>query len=257
MGNVLFKVQLREPKLNRPAIIYDVAALCIPMVVLGAKVGVLLNRAAPSVITLLLLFAVATIVERRMYQNIKKQRKQEQEANSDTNRPKTPPKELPQRQGELNTNIVGTTHELRVETKEVENCDQVEATNKETKDQRHAESIPVRSSHTNGKRQDPKLTTLLQRERRRFPWEYYLTFLLYLGLSFLLEALRGSDGFESIAGIEYCSWGYWLLFVSNLILALIFWGIGIFLVRKADNARKAAEFNEEGEFRVSKEKIPE
>jgi len=78
LGSYLTRVRLRQKENHKPVIDYDVALICVPLVLVSVNAGVLLNRILPPVVTLIGLFGILILTLRwlnRFYKEVQKKKR--------------------------------------------------------------------------------------------------------------------------------------------------------------------------------------
>ena len=262
ISGLALKTFLREPKYGRPVIIYDIAVICAPLLSLGAKFGTLANAVLPEIAIVILMWSTSVLVLKSMWKNIKKNLRQDREARAKEHRAK----EIEaQRENETNQEVrINTSPESRIDTSPT-----ALKRSDDNPQMRIVEVRPFQDSTSSVKTMEtivdskipivvnnPLLKDLLKRETRRFPWEYYSQFITYLALTFLLQAINGSRGASSIAGIEYCDTNYWLVYcLGNIILCLIFWFMGVMTVKSKIIAREKAGMDLSDEYKLTRSNV--
>ena len=73
MGNFINLVTKRDPKTNKPLIEYDLGLVCMPLMLLGATIGVILNRMLAPIVIIAGLLATIVYSLTRMYTKARKQ----------------------------------------------------------------------------------------------------------------------------------------------------------------------------------------
>jgi len=208
LGNFLNVAFQRDIQTGKPIILYDFALIITPIMLLGSNLGVLLNRMiAPAITICGLLYLVSTTLT-KIWARAKTSYAKETQALSS---PLIPEK-------------------VHVEAKKPEEVIELRGMNGEEY-QQDAETT--------------KLKTILEEEQQFLP-KSKIVFLGYV-VAFVLVALvlRGSDKFTSIIGIEYCSFGYWLIFLC------ILGGCYYFHVKGTDIVREKAAIKERYSYKGS------
>ena len=244
LSGVALKALLREPKYKRPVIIYDIVAICAPLLVLGAKFGTLANSIIPEVATVCLVWVVSVVVLKSMWENIKKSLQKDREARA---------RSAQENSRELKNSLLKDGNDSKIEANDINESSTVQYSAISPQVKRFGASPTSESDRDTPitKITNSHYQQLLKKETRLFPWEIYLQFVSYLLLSFLLQLVNGSKGVSSIVGIEYCSVDYWLVYCSNIILCSIFWSIGVLIVKRNDKARENSDMDLSDEYRVS------
>jgi len=103
---------------------------------------------------------------------------------------------------------------------------------------------------------NPKLMAILEKERRIFPWERYVDFLIILVGILFISLLRGTSSLTGIAQVEYCEAEYWVIYVMVIPVAILLHIRGMHVVKKADKMRVEAGYDFGNNFRITPEKIP-
>lgn len=245
-ASIFLKASLREPKYQRPVIIYDIVAICVPLLVLGAKFGTIANSVAPEICTVLSVWIISVIVLKNMWENIKKSIQKDREDQTTASQNKV---------GRGNSKNSFDSIE-KLESKKLISGKQ-ELTHRAPESAELSSKTTIKhifeSENDTGFEisENLKLKLLLKKETRLLPWEIYAHFIIYLISSFLLQAINGSKGSPSIIGISYCSMTYWLIFCLNIVLCVLFWGIGVYLIKEKDKNRIEAGMDMAEEYRIS------
>ena len=253
VSGLAFKTFLREPKYNRPVIVYDIALICAPLLGLGAKLGTLANTVLPEIVIVIFLWSTDALVFRKMWKNIQETRRRERESQvkpevkeieAQTAHDHSPDAVIDTSPGALKRSDDNAQMRI-VEVRPFQDS----AASVKTAEPLGDSNLPIVVNN-------PLLKNLLKKETRLFPWEYYLQFIVYLALSFLLQTINGSKGAPSIAGIEYCDSSYWVAYVlGNILLGLVFWIIGVLTVKSKIRAREEADMDLSGEYKLTRSNV--
>lgn len=178
VGNFMNMVTQRDPNTGKPFLNYDLAIACMPLMVLSANLGVLLNRICAPIIIIIGLVMIIIYTGSKVYARAKKQYEREtDEKSSGLLKEKSPAKD---KSYELTTLI------------------------KEEKEKNKMQNM------------DPALQAVLEEEYQLLP-KRKLGFLMLLLLFVLfMILLRGSKSLDSVLGVDYCGFGYWFVYFLGL-----------------------------------------
>jgi len=212
VGNFLNVALQRNPKTGKSYVDYDLSLICMPQMVLGAMVGVLLNHIIAPILIIVGLIAIIIYTGRNVYSKAKVQYAAESNQMSfkqlDTKENLTPLKK---------------EYELSV--------------------------MDASKGSFQDKDYDPKLKKILDEDNQLFPKAKILliaSMLLFVIFTFIL---KGSKEFSSPLNIEYCGGIYWIFFLISLVGCAGFYFKNVEFVNQRLKIKKECGYvPEEGEF---------
>jgi len=219
LGNFLNVAFQRDVKTGKPIILYDFALIITPIMLLGSNIGVLLNRMIAPAITICGLLYLVSNTLGKIWGRAKTSYAKETQALESPLLPEKATAGSPQKPEQV---------------------------------------IELRSPHEAEEyRQDAEtneLKQILEEENQYLP-KSKITFLGYVvGFVLIGLVLRGSDKFQSILGLDYCSFGYWFAFLLILGGCYHFYTKGTEIV-KEKTALKARHGYSQQEFNLNEENI--
>ena len=208
----------RSAKTGRPCINYDLALICMPLMLLGTSLGIILNRMiAPLFITVGL-----TVV---MYISVKKIYK----------KAKTEYAEEPMKR--------------KNSTKNNDDADETQI--------RSLDNSPSKIKADDEVLIDEKDKNILKEEYEIFPKKKLSLIFGLLLFTIVLAIVKGTRKFPSILGLEYCKVEYWSLFALGMIICLMFFYLNRRIIRKVIRLKKFYKIlPEQGDFQITDEAIP-
>ena len=217
LGNFLNVAFQRDIRTGKPIILYDFALMVTPLMLLGSNVGVLLNKMiAPAITICGLLYLVAT-TGKKIYARAKTSYEKETQM--------------------LQKPLIDSSSPQKVgESLELS-------------------PLKNKSNAIDGQPEIPQELEVLLEEEKSFLPKSRIVFLGCL-MAFVLMViiLKGTDKFDSVLGIGYCSFGYWIWFIMGLIGCYFFYHKGLNLVKYKDEIKKRYNFKQQ-DFRISDENI--
>ena len=222
IGNFLINSCTRRPNSRKPAIDYDAALLCIPLLVSGSSIGVIANNFLPPLVSLIALILLCLLALCKCWDKAISEYRKENFLKSKT--------KILALMG-----IVSNTLQ------------------KETPSRGYKIDFPSEETSSNDSEDKSKKYPL-------FPFRRYVQFLLLLLIVVVLLLLRGSKSVKSIARVEYCGGYYWMIYVFTIVVCFIFGCIALFILKKekkhstTDN-RPEASSSKSKEFDVGKHPI--
>jgi len=215
LGNYLNVAFQRDIQTGKPLVIYDLALIMAPLMMLGSNIGVLLNKMiAPALIISGLLYLVITSLK-KIYQKAKISYAKETQM--------------------LNKPLVNSPEKAK------ENIELFSFNN-----------IPIEPEVKEKLPQE--LETILKEEKTFFP-KSRLKFLgCLVSFILLVVILKGTDKFHSVLGIEYCSVTYWGWFVMGLIGCYCFYIKGLSIIEKKIELKFKYNFKQR-DFRIGDDNI--
>eukprot|EP01016_Furgasonia_blochmanni_P002445 TRINITY_DN10956_c0_g5_i1.p1 TRINITY_DN10956_c0_g5~~TRINITY_DN10956_c0_g5_i1.p1 ORF type:complete len:482 (+),score=94.13 TRINITY_DN10956_c0_g5_i1:118-1563(+) len=186
IGNVIVSLSKRDPMTNLPYINYDIALLCLPMLLMGTIVGVWLSRVIPELFILIILCSLL------VYTFNKTWRKYRLVALAETQQSLLPDNQSTSPLTVHRSSIIA--QELRARYSFQQNA--------------AAES------------QIREVQDIYHEEHQIIPWgRIAIVFLLIISIVIII-LLRGSKRFDSLLGFEFCSPPYWILYSFQFSLCV-------------------------------------
>ena len=212
LGNLLNVAFERDVFTGKPLVLYDLALIVTPAMLIGSNVGVVLNKAFPPVLTIGALIYLASTAARKMFREAKLNYARENEILSN-------PLLLNER-------------------------DQLVQENKSTKEA--VELLPLnqgdQTTNTDGARVPYELEKIIKEENSFLPFSKIAVLLSLLAYIIIVTILRGTEKFDSIIGVEYCSFGYWLWFLVGLAGCFAFFLYGTKMVKQTIEIKKKHKY---------------
>ena len=97
-----------------------------------------------------------------------------------------------------------------------------------------------------------KLEKIYKKERRLCPLMTWIEIIILLAVMIVLALMRGTSSFESIVGLEYCSGGYWAVYMALIPVMVVFHFLGCYEALRADKEREKAGYPFGKHFRISR-----
>jgi len=219
LGNFINVGFGKNPETGKPQIDYNIALICMPLMLLGTSFGILANRMIAPICIAIGLAYVMYISLGKIYKKARKEFEEE------SNRAKGIQKDVDQ----------GQEMDLSPSAKE-----------------------DTEGGSTNDVNNDPEADIsddykqVAAEEQERFPKRKLLIFGYLLLTSMIAAYVRGTKKFDSIFGVEYCGNTYWGFYFAGVILCLgfFYWNYGI--VWKVMQVKKALKLDqEEGVFHIN------
>ena len=179
LGNFINVVGRRDPITKKPLIEYNLALICMPTMLLGATFGIILNRMACRLLTILGIMTVALVGLNNLVRGARKIYIEENK--------------LPEEGSTIHPSLSPEMAYL---------------------------TYPMNKS-TGGDVVDLRLSLYYNEERQIFPIKKVGMLLLSIGLMIVIALSRGTQMFESIIGVAYCSAVYWGVVCSTILACLI------------------------------------
>jgi len=245
IGAYLGNVRQREKNTGLPLIQYDLGLVCLPMLLFGASIGVLMNEFLPSITTLVALVIILLKTVVSMFRKVKMAWHEERDERNMRLLSIQPEMDPPNDENKDSYTMV---------VPGMSNSD--EGTYAIPSFKQRVIDLTVESQVDPSPDFKSSLKPIIDKERRLFPWERYFEYLLLLGAMITISLIRGTDQVKSIIGLEYCSTQYWLAYFAIAPVALIF-SFRAYWVCKAEYELKLkAGYNFNDRFRLVPEKIP-
>ncbi len=216
LGNFLNVAFQRHPITKRSFVDYDLTLICMPMMVAGANVGVLLNRISPSAAVLFGLVCTMIFTGRKVYTKAKITYAAESNQQAKA--------------------ILPQETELQEVPKEA-NSSQISIPS-------NRGSISTDNDITSSMPQE--LQAILKEDKQLFPPSKLLIVLSMLAFNVLIMLLKGSKSSGSLLGLDYCQTGYWFIFLLGLVGCYGFYRKGMKEVNKRLEIKKENNFKTEG-----------
>ena len=212
LGNLLNVAFERDVFTGKPLVLYDIALIVTPAMLIGSNVGVILNRGFPPVLTIFGLVYLASNFARKMFREAKLNYARENEILSN-------PLLLNER-------------------------DQLAQENTSTKEAVELLTLGQDEPTINtGSADVPyELEKIIEEENSLFPLRKIAVLLSLLAYIIIVTILRGTDKFDSIIGVEYCSFGYWLWFLIGLAGCFAFFLYGTKMVKQTIEIKKKHKY---------------
>lgn len=219
LGNFVNTGFKLNAKTGRPFINYDVILACMPSMIFGSSIGVVLNRmAAPIIITVGLVIVMYLSVG-KIYQKAKKEYKEEANKRKEKAADHTPNSDdsPPARRFHRNPKTFHEEEEMLI---------------------------------------SEGWQSILREEYSAIPKTKMAIVIVLLISSMAIAIIKGSKKVDSILGIQYCSSGYWGVFATGLLMCLVFSFMNRRLIRKVLRLKKLYNIEkEEGDFNITDESI--
>lgn len=193
IGNFINTAANRDPKTQKPMINYDVSLICIPMLLCGTTVGVIVKSWLPPIFTILSLFTLTVQVLMKLWTRAKKAYETETQQQHDQ---------------------VAAEAQARKKPVEIEMQNKAIPHYVTHRASQYAEYISVIGS--------PHAKFLSLEDKIQFPWKRYKEILMLLAVVMIMLVLRGTQSIHSILGVDYCTPGYWSLYAVTLGICFYF-----------------------------------
>ena len=230
LGNFLNVALHRNPATGKSFVDYDLSLICMPLMTLGANVGVLLNRVFPPVLVLAGLTLVIIYTGRKVYARAKLRYAEA-----------TDKKE----RGLLDVDHGRVSKEnkgLEMSLLSGSNRDSTSVLNRESNKSNRYSSMP------------PELKAILQEEKELFPKKKILMIALMLAFVVFTMILKGSKDYGSPIGLDYCETGYWFVFLLSLGGCYLFYLKGLQMVNRDLAVKRQYRFKPDAnEFSLTSE----
>lgn len=202
IGNFITVSRTRRPNSQKPAIDYDVAILCIPVLVSGASIGVIANSFLPPVISLSFLTLLCLHGFYKFWKKaIAQYRLENTQKDIQRSLLSSPDEKVTD---DIRSSISTTTSTIEDQEKEIINA--------ETK-ALHA-SLGIQSLNVESAPKPPNYPL--------FPLNRYLQIIVLLLIVVAFLLLRGSKTLPSIIGVEFCGGSYWMIYFLAMAVCFIF-----------------------------------
>lgn len=230
LGNFLNVALQKNPATGKSFVDYDLSLICMPLMTLGANVGVYLNRVFPPVLVLVGLTIVIIYTGRKVYARAKVRYAEE-----------TDKQEKALIDVDQGGRISKENKGLEMSLLSGSNRDSTIINRDSSKSNRYS-SMP------------PELKSILQEEKELFPKKKILMILLMLTFVVFMVILKGSKDYGSPIGLEYCETGYWFVFLLSLGGCYLFYLKGLQMVNQDLAIKRQYRFKSDGnEFSLNHE----
>jgi len=227
LGNFLNVALKKNPETGKSFVDFDLSLICMPLMVAGANVGVLLNHIFPPIIVLVGLIGTMIYTGKKVY--AKAQKTYAQESNQKKQQPfldKNSP-EPPRRTTKENVEL-----SVLDSSRGPSSTDHHTATTSE------------------------ELQVILKEDKELFPTQKLKIIAAMLAFTVLVMIVKGSKSADSLIGVGYCGAGYWIIFILGMIGCYGFWRFGVQEVEKRLEIKRRHNYNAEGEgFSITPEII--
>ena len=224
LGNFVNVATRRDPKTGKPVINYDLVLICMPPMLFGASIGVLLSRSVAPIIVLVGTVAVIAYPAKKILIKAKKLHKEEtmritkakesEEANQN-NEVKEQNEKIEDFEDVVDNQSEFQEMELiKYETALELSSPQIQSPDQQSQE-RSSEGYPSELQSP-----EPIAMKLYKMERSLFPMRKIFIILVLITAMMLLALLRGTKHVPSVVGLPYCSSSYWGLFGVGLIICL-------------------------------------
>jgi len=216
VGNFLNVLTQRDPS-GKPLINYNLALICVPPILLGTMLGILLSRILAPIILSAGVVLTSLFMILRIYGKARQQYQEETEHKI--------------KQMEFHTNK--KVEEIRLNKPQV--------------------SLEIEENSSPTYPQEAQKT--FRQEHKLFP-KRKLTLIAMLIITILFMTLiRGSKKFDSILGVSYCGFTYWGLFITTAFICLAFMILNQIFVRKILQRLNHTR-QQEGSFQLCLQHLP-
>ena len=182
LGNFVNVGRQKDKKTGKPLVNYELGLVCMPPMILGTNIGVILGRIVAPIIILIGIIVVTLYSALRIFKKMKNQFKKESRENKDQHNESF--------QGHL---LDHPGDEVHYEPRSFGNLEDDESA---------------------------KASKIIQDEHKLFPIKKLGLIIALIAIIILLLLFRGTEKFHSIIGVQYCGVLYWLL-LGVQILACI------------------------------------
>jgi len=223
LGNFLNVAFQRNPTTGKSFVDYDLTLICMPLMIMGASIGVVLNRIFPPLLVLIGLVAVMANTGKKVFEKAKKTYAAE------TNKQQTAQPLLTnttgKQKGDLELSLMG-----------------------DSRPQNHGDDDIIPMSL--------ELNAVLEEDKELFPREKLRIIGAMLVFSIFMMILRGSKNTESPLGVEYCESGYWLIFILGLVGCYGFYRKGLHAVQSRLEIKRQYGYNSDSQgFSLTTENV--
>ena len=214
LGNFINVGGQKDKKTGKPLVNYELGLVCMPPMILGTNIGVILGRIVAPIIILIGIITVTLYSALRIFKKMKNQFKKESQENKD----------------QRNESFQG--HLLDHPGDEVHY------------EPRYSENLESEGS--------VKVSKIIEDEHKLFPMKKLGLIIALIAIIILLLLFRGTENFHSIIGIQYCGVLYWLLLVVQILVCLaVFFVNKRYLKSILETKRLYQISSSKGEFEMS------
>lgn len=179
-GNFVNVAFQRNPKTNKPYVDYNLSVICMPLMTLGAMIGILINKLLAPILMIAGLIIVMIYSGKKLYVKAKDQYAKESNEKAQALIEHSSPK--------------NSLHDLEL----------VDMSGRQK-----AQGIELQGNR--------ELEAILKQEQQMFPARKVGILLALLLFIILTTLLRGSREFGSLIGLDYCNSGYWLVYLFAIV----------------------------------------
>ena len=211
LGSFLNVFFLRDQERGNPLMIYDLALIIVPAMLIGSNIGVLLNSMVPPIITLIALISVIFILLKRIFNLAQLKNNQRDDIVSLPILIDIPSQALLSEAEKTDIGLSGTTSG-DIQKKENDKVNSV----------KYLDLNPETTSAA----YPPELQEILSEDKLLFPVRKMIILLFLPSFLVIIMILRGSSRFDSIIDVEFCSKDYWTLYFFGILGCLLFFITG-------------------------------
>lgn len=179
-GNFVNVAFQRNPKTDKPYVDYDLSLICMPLMILGAMIGILINRVLAPILMIIGLIIVMMYSGKKIYVKAKKQYAAETNEKSHA----------------LLETRAGTQNLEDLELKPIGGTEK---------------TVGIESKTS------PELEAIIKEDQYLFPPQKIGLIAVLLSFIILTTLLRGSKEFGSLIGVDYCGSRYWMIYLLTLV----------------------------------------
>ena len=211
LGSFLNVFFLRDQKTGNPLMVYDLALIIVPAMLIGSNIGVLLNSMVAPIITFIALICVISILLKRIIN-------------------------LAQLKNHQRNDVVLLPTLLDIRTQvllsETDKTDSrlTDTTSAEVQEKRNDKVDVVKhvdlAAEKTSSSYPPELQKILSEDKLLFPVRKMIILLSLPSFLIIIMILRGSSRFDSIIDVEFCSKDYWTLYFFGILGCLLFFTTG-------------------------------
>ena len=195
LGSFLSVCRMKDKDTKKPLINYDVALICLPLMLLGTNLGMILSRSLPSILTLIGMVIVNSIILKKTFvRAVKEYNLETQHKNMGSISP------LRKKNQENNQGLEMLTFNDASEYYLIQ--------------------------------ENPSFYNSILNERHLLPMDKIKEILYLVGILMLLTLIRGSSTTPSLIGISYCSFNYWIVYVIGILSCIFFSKRNLSLIRQ-------------------------
>eukprot|EP01017_Pseudomicrothorax_dubius_P043508 TRINITY_DN7260_c0_g5_i1.p1 TRINITY_DN7260_c0_g5~~TRINITY_DN7260_c0_g5_i1.p1 ORF type:complete len:303 (+),score=0.30 TRINITY_DN7260_c0_g5_i1:83-991(+) len=191
LGTFITHLKVKD-RYGHPIICYEIASTILPLMIMGATIGVIVNRILPDILVLVGLTMLLMMVTCNLFDKLKKTLEKE-------------------------------SRTIKVEKSEQAESEQASLVqNQNIEVQSQTNGMPTQlMSPSYGTDVDVNEEFTLPEDKSMFPLSKNALVILHVILLILLKLIQGSERFSSLIGIKFCGSVYWILMMNNILLALV------------------------------------